>query len=151
MSVDIPLGPVSQTIKEWLIGLGVVPPDPTGENLYEAGSCFIGHRPDGEGVPDNILAIYDTGARDDGRIMRGNPVLHPTFQVVVRHDNYSGGYYRAGELYTRMSSARNVRGLDASIVIVAFTLRGGVKFMGRNAYENRTRFLFSINGSLTFN
>lgn len=74
----------------WLLislGLGT---DPLANNLWP---IVVDDEPE---LPDNVLTIYDTTARDDGRAMiDGESWHHMGFQVRIRSRDFTAGYVKA--------------------------------------------------------
>ena len=81
----------AQIIVQYLVDEGLATePDSSGE-----WPVYTGHLPDGTGVVDNVLAVYDTPGTKDGRPLDGLPLFHDGIQVRVRSTDYSTGWIKA--------------------------------------------------------
>jgi hypothetical protein len=73
----------AEIVQTFLISEGDVS-DPDGSSGGDW-PAYINFLPDGVGVPDNAVAVYDNVGQRDGRLHALNTVIdHPGFQVVVR-------------------------------------------------------------------
>lgn len=139
----------SDMIRSYLIGVGAGSPI----EVKNMGTwpIYTNARPDGVGVPDNVISIFDTNGRKQGRIMSsGRTIIHPGIQIVVRasesDDSFSHSYYIAELLDQIQMTTVTVN--SVVVVLNAFT-RGPILTMGKEP-GNRQRTLFSQNGTLAF-
>jgi len=64
---------------------------------------YIGREPDS---PDGVITLYDTGGPAEDASTNGaksTRLLHPTFQVRVRHQSYVTGYAKALAVETALN------------------------------------------------
>lgn len=87
-------------VLRWLLIAKGVGSDPTIQPLGNW-PIYAADEPDGIGVPDNVITVYDTDGTDEGRIMiDGEPQGHNGFQVRVRASDHKTGYAKIDEVWT---------------------------------------------------
>jgi hypothetical protein len=129
-------------------GLAVRPNAGTANNWPVA----IGSMP--AGPLNNYIAVYGTGADQDGRLHRTQErVEYPTFQVMVRGVNYQTARNKAKDIVTFFDSISSLAPegvtVDAiSIEVYAVHVITNVTPVGEE--ENNKRWLFSVNAKITF-
>jgi hypothetical protein len=130
-------------------GLAVRPSAGTANNWPVA----IGSMPTG-GSLNNYIAVYGTGADQDGRLHRTQErVEYPTFQVMVRGTDYPTGRNKAKAIVAYFDSISSLAPegvtVDAvSIEVYAVHVITTVTPVGEE--ENNKRWLFSVNAKITF-
>ena len=70
--------------------------------------CYLSFMPDdGVGVEDDCVALYDTSAVLDGRLMIGPYVQHYGLQLRVRSKDYQEGWAKINEISSNMDEIAN--------------------------------------------
>lgn len=118
---------------------------------------YIASVPDGEGVRDNAIGIYDTVGYKDGRIMRtGENVEYPGWQIMARSISYSTGFDKVAEIGELLQDVRNHQiALDAqsgqinSYLVHNITRTNSVFPLGLDSNDRKRRYAFTINGTIT--
>ena len=84
----------AQIFRQYLLdeGLAVEPGASGSWPIYHS------HLPDGVGVEDDALCVYDTAGGKDGRPMGGLPLFHHGIQLRVRSRSYTDGWEKAQEI-----------------------------------------------------
>lgn len=112
-------------------------------------SVYVNQRPDGVGVPDDIIAIRDTLGKQDGFVMGpGQPqsINHPGVQVVVRAQSQIDAQIKIKQIKDAMDQLFytniNFNGYDYPLygALMRNPMYWGVE------QGNRVRHLFSVNG-----
>jgi hypothetical protein len=101
------------------------------------------------GAPDNVLTVFDTGARDLGRTLPdGMRTEVPGIQVRVRAGTHEIGYGKADEIALFLDSLYwfPVTVGDVLYTIHAVHRTGGIASLGRDA-PTGTRRVFTVNGT----
>lgn len=84
---------------------------------------YISELPDGQGVPNEAAAIYDTHGRILARFLAsGNVVQDYGIQVKIRATNYRDGYIRLGQLAKFFSTVKHQTVTIASVSYVVDTI-----------------------------
>lgn len=128
----------------WGTGIGTEPEVPP-----LAWPIYYSIEPD---VPDNVITVYDTSGRLDGRIqITGEMVEHPGLMFKVRSATHEAGYAKAHELKTLLDEGLyldpvNVNGTEYEIH--SLTRTGGILVLGRSPYSNRKEFTLNAVVSL---
>jgi hypothetical protein len=100
------------------------------------------------GAPDNVLTVFDTGARDLGRTSPdGGRTELPGIQVRVRAGTHEVGYAKADEIALFLDSLYwfPVVVFGVLYLIHAVHRTGGIASLGRDA-PTGTRRVFTVNG-----
>lgn len=130
-------------------GLAVRPSAATTSNWPVA----IGSMPTG-GNFNNYIAVYGTGADQDGRLHRTKErIEQPTFQLVVRGSDYPTGRNKAKDIVEYFDSIGSLAPEGVSVNSTALEVSGihvvtNVTPIGQE--ENNNRWLFSVNAKITF-
>lgn len=112
----------------------------------------IGSMP--SGPHNNYVAVYGTGADQDGRLHRTlDRVEYPTFQVMVRGVNYQTSRNKAKDIaaFFDSISSHSPEGVTVDAVnieVYAVHVITAVTPVGEE--ENNKRWLFSVNAKITF-
>jgi hypothetical protein len=113
---------------------------------------YLDGMPDGAGVPNDCLAIFDTVGRKDGRYMRsGQTVIHPGVMVHVRAVDRDDAYSKIDAVLNKFDGllrAQIIIGSD-STVIQSVSIRGNPMSLGEVPGDVR-RFGFSLNAIVSF-
>lgn len=115
--------------------------------------CYIGRLPDGSEVEAEILAVFDTEPRQDGRIMAtGERIEHPGFQVRVRANAYNTGHLKLSQVAAILDAVKNqaVSGDSATYTVNAITRVGGVIPIGTDE-NGREGFTLNATATITEN
>lgn len=136
---------------EYLKGKGVganAEANPTGD--APQWSIYLGSRPDGPGVPDDIISIRDTHGRQDGKLQdTGDSVNHPGFQITVRSTSKPAAYDKAMQICVALDQiAQNDVGFGDAVDKISSTSRGDPLYMGAEP-GNRMRHVYAVNGIAT--
>lgn len=108
---------------------------------------------DNANVPDNMVTIYDTEGKSDGRDMApgGEQVEHPGLSIFVRSLDYDEGYIQAKKLKTALARIARTqvtyKGYTYSIQAVHTR---PIRYAGPAA-GNRVRYLFSQDAFVSLN
>jgi hypothetical protein len=110
---------------------------------------YVGHMP---AAPDNVIVVYDTAGRRDGRLMgSGANITHPGLQVRVRAQHYLDGFRKISDLSKLLAAVKRtqvVLGTNA-YVVASVTQTGDILSLGREPDE-KAREAFTLNGTITF-
>jgi hypothetical protein len=101
------------------------------------------------GAPDNVLTVFDTGARDLGRTSPdGGRTEIPGIQVRVRAGTHEVGYLKADEIALFLDSLYWFPVVVAGILYLIHAVHrtGGIASLGRDA-PTGTRRVFTVNGT----
>jgi hypothetical protein len=143
--------PPSQILEKFLQNKTLVVTASTGTN--ENWPCFIGVTPDRDGVPSNVVTIFDTEGDYDGRYTRtGVVVEHPGYQIVVRAADYVTGYQKIRTIRDKITqeATKAQITLDSSTYVIQAAFAGTIIPMGTEKGNTKNRHLFSINGTISF-
>jgi hypothetical protein len=102
------------------------------------------------GAPDNVLTVFDTGARDLGRTSPdGMRTEVPGIQVRVRAGTHEAGYLKADEIALFLDSLYWFPVVVAGILYLIHAVHrtGGIASLGRDA-PTGTRRIFTVNGTI---
>ena len=111
---------------------------------------YVSFAPD---APDNLVCVYDTAGRQDGRVMAtGEAIVHPGIQIMVRGLTHSLAYAEMEKIWLNTDAARKVTvalssGETYCLLNVSRTgdvLNAGVEEMG-----DRRRHILSLNAVVT--
>ncbi len=136
-------------------GAGTMPPYSDPAQALQGWPIYIRQMPDGAGVPDNAIAVYDTLGVKDGRQLRGGYTFtHEGIQIKVR----------GIDIYPHAVTQDKIRGIAAILdallqapitvdgddyQIVAFS-RGPPLTLGQDVNANRMRWLVTLNGTVSY-
>jgi hypothetical protein len=129
------------------LGQGTAPTDNALD--LSAWPIYAGGEP---GSPDNVITLYDTPARQDGRSMiDGERQEHHGVQVRVRGATFPVGYAKARAIATAMDTAI----YDLSVTLDSSTYRvhsvsrqGDVISLGKESPQSK-RSVFTVNAIFT--
>ena len=106
--------------------------------------------PDGNGVPDNAGAVFDTSPLVDGRYMSGGVVVeHPGVQLRVRSKDQQTGYAKIEDLVRTLETVTNVTVSTATetFVLQNVSRSSGVVSMGideQRRWHHTANFLLTV-------
>lgn len=132
-------------LRHALVGAGVA----TLPSAAGAWPCYVGHLP--ADAADNALCVYDTTGRRDGRLMSGQSITHPGWQVKVRAKDHPTAWAKAGEVKTALDAIHNLAVAIApeNYTVAAVTQTTDVLTLGQEQ-DARRREQVTVNGTLTF-
>lgn len=114
-------------------------------------TCYLNYMPDGTGIHDNVISVYDTQGRTDGRLMgTGQTIDHPGFQIRIRGTQHQTAYGKAKEVIDHLDALLReglVIGSD-SFTIQAASRTGRILPLGPENDAKR-RHQFTVNGTMT--
>lgn len=127
-------------------GVGVLPSGTTPPRV-PTWPVYAGHLPD---APDNAMCCYDTAGKKDGRVMAGETITHPGWQIRIRTMDARTGWVKAREVQRFLDGIKN---LSISIngdayEIKAVTQTGTPLALGPEPDKTR-RESITINGTMT--
>jgi hypothetical protein len=137
----------SVIIKEYLVAQGFAT-EPSDETDWP---IFRTRLPDGNNVPHNAMAVYDTDGVKDGRLMvDGEPILRHGIIVLVRSPDFDTGWTKAGDIADLFDRVFNelFEMDDAAYTLCNCSRTTGVIPVGQEEGTKR-RYIFSINMLLT--
>ena len=108
---------------------------------------FVSHLPE---TPDNAICVYDTAGVKDGRLMSGETIKHPGFQVRVRATGYANGFAQIEQIAIYLDTLHQ----EAVVVdgdsyrIVAVTQTSGPVSIGQEP-DGKRREGLTLNGTIT--
>lgn len=118
------------------------------EGLISSGwAGSVGSQPSS---PDDFVTVYDTGANDDGRLMDGPRVVHPTVQVRVRSKAYPDGWAKGRAVEAVLDSVNHRTLTVGSEVVTIKVVTVYIPLVHIGAEEKNRRELFVVNARLTF-
>ncbi len=128
---------------EWMISKGLG----TRSTALQPWPIFLGSMPTD---PDNVLTVYDTLGRKDGRMMpEGEVLIHHGIQIRIRNNDYNVGFKKGSDIAeafdTIKNEALNLEG--KKYILHSFTRPSGVIPLGQEL--GKTRLLFTLNGTVT--
>ncbi len=112
--------------------------------------CYVSNMPDGDGVKNEAVAVYDTNPLVDGREMRtGEVIEHFGVQVKVRSTEYRIGWNKITAIADRCASV-----IRTNVIVDDFTFTLQNVTTGRvlpNGVEEGTkrRNIFTLNCTVT--
>lgn len=112
--------------------------------------CFVSFAPD---TPDNLVCIYDTAGKQDGRIMAsGEAIIHPGIQIMVRGLDYNDVHSQMRKIWLNTDAVRKVTvaisgGSTYSLLNVSRT--GDVLNAGIESVSDRRRYVLTLNAVVT--
>lgn len=136
------LTPTAEIIRQLLIDLDL------GESSGSAWTVFVSFLPTS---PDQAIAVYDTAALSDGRLMgTGERIEHPGFQIRVRGSNYPDVRNKADEIALALDTQQNtsVTTSDGTFEILNISRLGGLIHLGIDETDQR-RHHITINAVTT--
>ena len=149
--IDTDTFSAADVLRYWLISQSIVS-DP---GLFPLADwpCYVASEPDGDGIPDEVVTIYDTSGIIHQRSMEtGERVYHDGIQIRVRADTHNNGYSKAKQI----ASAVDEDCIQQAVVIgtrqyriTAVTLTTNVVALGKEA-PTSSRSLFTINGIMNY-
>lgn len=124
-------------------GLGVLP----SSSPTPVWPIYVGHLPQS---PDLAICVYDTAGRRDGRLMVGESISKPGWQIRVRANDYSTA---AGKIKAIQQALDAVDQLALTIgsddyLLVAVTQTGTPLSLGQEPEATR-RDNITLNGTIT--
>lgn len=105
----------------------------------------------GNGVPENIIVVYDTSAQLDGsNMIDGQHTQHPGVQIRIRSTSEPVGHSKASQLLTVLSGVnREAIAISPNVYMVhAFALTSGIIDNGRDK-PNSSRRSYTFNGTVS--
>lgn len=98
-------------------------------------------------LPDNVITVYDTLGRDNGRDAFGERSEEQGFQVRIRSKTHPAGYVKSQEIAVGLDQIdhEDVTVDSTSYVVWAVMRTGNVLAIGHDA-PNSKRRLFTLNG-----
>jgi len=119
---------------------------------------FITDMPDS---PDNLVTVYDTVGTRDGRVLTGESIEHPGWQIRLRHTSYEKAYRQMGRIVDLLDLVHNdvieflrpIAGTNTSVLV-----RYEVQNMSRTSdilplnttvADRKNRTELTINGIIT--
>ena len=113
---------------------------------------YINRTPDGALVARELITVYDTEPRQDGRLMVGVRIEHPGFQIRVRSLDYATGFRKISNIAFVLDKVRrrSVGGNSASYLIHAITRTSGPIPLGSDD-EGRESFTLNATATITEN
>ena len=133
-------------------GGGFVDPETGGAFIDpEAGlvlseTLYVSFLPD---KPDEMIAIFDTAGRLDGRMMRtGEQIEHYGIQIQVRGKSYPGTYAKVRGIASFLDAVKKESvdmGSDEIYVLHNMSRSGAILPIGMETVADRRRYLFSLN------
>jgi len=126
-------------------GLGVL----RSKNPNAAWPVYVGHMP---ATPDNVVCVYDTAGRREGRLMgTGESQSKPGWQVRVRGRTHPVAIARMNLIKAHLDSILReaVRVGEVAYVIQAVTQTTTVLPLGQEP-EGERRVHFTLNGTITY-
>lgn len=143
---DLFTHPVAQIVSRLLIGLGVAV---TRTSSLPSWSISVNSEED---APDDVITVYDTGARSWGRSQTtGDQLSHPAVQIRVRGRDQKTAYDRAKLIATKLD--RNVNHVSVTVGSSTYCVQSisrvpGILFFGKES-ETSQRRIFLINAYAT--
>ena len=137
----------ARVLRDVLVGEGVVAAPAEGA-VWPA---YVASEPDGAGVPDNVVTVYDTAANSDGRTQNdGVHNEHYGCQIRIRSADHPTGWSKAASIRDALDQIYkdSVTVDGVTYTIHSVSRRGGVLSLGRADTGTRRR-LFTINVILT--
>jgi hypothetical protein len=124
------------------------PAEITRQLLLDAGEgwqVFVSNLPP---VPDDVIVVYDTQGRDDGRTFDGELQSHEGLQLLFRSTDHRTGWLKANEWRTNLSENVNqeiVTMPDGSQFLVwCYAKIGNILAIGTDSPRSK-RYLFTLN------
>jgi len=105
---------------------------------------YIDHLPD----EDDVISIRGSAGQKDGRVMTGETIVHPGYQVRVRAADYAAGQVRITYIADWFDTVQNLAvGISPeNYTILAITRTGGIIPLGHEPESRRVGF--TLNGTL---
>jgi len=108
---------------------------------------FVGFQPD---LPDDVISIYDTTSIQDGRLMSGETINHPGFQVRVRSNSRILAYRKVSDISSSFDAVlRTAVEMEGSNYTLQSIRQGAPIPLGLEQDRTPARHLFVLNGSVT--
>ena len=109
---------------------------------------FVGHLPD---TPDNAICAYDTGGLPDGRLMDGETIQHPGWQLRIRATDHATAWAKVALIKAALDAIANTA---VAIGVSNYTLHsvtqtGTPISLGQEVSGTRRREQITVNGTLT--
>jgi len=107
---------------------------------------FVSYLPEGDTVPVDCGAIYDTAGILDGRTGQGEVIQHYGFMIHIRSSVYDVGWKKAEEIADDLSEcSNNLITVDSTEYLICNVTRTSpVTYLGLDKDTERV-FLFSVN------
>lgn len=113
--------------------------------------CHYAEEPDGHGIHDDVVTIYDTQGKIDGYSQHDGYVWeHQGFQVRIRSNTFRKGWRKADELLQTMSRSINLETItldNRTYLLYCVGEVGPIMNVGKEA-PNSSRRIWTINGTL---
>lgn len=112
----------------------------------QAWPLYISSMPDGEGVPINCGAVYDTPGQTAGRVSGGKTSFQYGIQIKVRASSYASGYAKAEAVANLLDEIHNEQvemGSTNSYVVDTLIQQGTIQALGVDGTERNE--LFTVN------
>ena len=145
MTIDAPSVILRQLLIDNSVGT-----DPTDESDWP---IYVSHEPDGDGIEDDLITIYDTSATKDGRLMTGANIIHEGCMLRVRVRGYTAGWAKMRSIYNTLENV-----LRNTVVIGAVTynmqnvnIMSSILPLGIPEDDTKRRDLFTLNILITIN
>lgn len=124
-------------------GIGVLPTSST----TPVWPIFVSHLAQ---APDNVICVYDTAGRRDGRLMTGESISHPGWQIRVRASNYAIAAHKMKAIQRALDDINQLTlTLDTDgYLLVAVTQTGTPLSLGQEPEATR-RDNITLNGTVT--
>lgn len=113
-----------------------------GTGLIFGTDLFVSHEPDGGGVADKVVTVYDTGG---GQPDTKRNIKNPTVQVRVRGDvfGYQAGYSLAETVFDVLHTVLNTTVNSTRYIQIIAT--SDINFLG---FDDNKRPMWTINFSI---
>lgn len=141
--------PPSVIMSDFLIDQGVLG-DPLASSLSYP--LYTSSLPDGDNIPDDAAAVYDSVGIKDGRLMSGPNIFHHGFQIVVRSEDYQTGWDKAEAVAAVLEAVKNTSHTMGGSGGNAYTLNSvsqATPPIPFNEEGTKRRFLFTLNFLVT--
>lgn len=105
---------------------------------------YINLLPDGNEIPSNAGAIYDTSGVMDGRLTRGISIEHYGIQVKIRNTDYQQGWQKIREVCSYFENVLNQEVVvsDRSFNILSIMRASPIAYIG---FDDKRRYEFTVN------
>jgi len=127
LMINKSLGTLYSTGKDWPIYYGSMPTE-----------------------PDNVLTVYDTFPKMDGRIQAtGEVVTHPGVMIRIRNTKYNPGWKKGDDIALAFDNIRNENVVleGRTYRIASISRSAGVIPLGQE--QGKTRMVFTLNCTIT--
>ena len=138
----------ARILAQLLVDQGLV----TAHDAGGAWPVYTGVLPDGSGIPDDAVAVYDVAGVKDGRLLSGPGVGHPGVTVRVRSIGYAAGWAKGQEIAAALEAVARA-GVTIETTDYVIQNASPTAPLLHTGFERRgqaRRPLFSLNYLLTF-